>query len=315
MRYTANAAPPKIDAFVGKEFARIRDALKTLEVDTISASLSGSRLASQVVVAPPLSTVLPDLTAGVRPTMSVLGPGPDSVTWVTFDNYSADVGASSLYFRKSRNATLGLHTAVQSGDAVGSCYFWGSDGTSYINCAAMRITIDGAVSAGVVPGRISFITSEITSGTFKEWLRIESSGDLRKLATGGGNCFSVESSAGNQGVIKLGPNAGANYKYLALYSAAYAAREAYVGCSGAGAMEIYSEVVGATTTFANADSGATQRINLQLGTIGTAAAIGFLGTAQQAKKTVTGSRGGNAALASLLTQLANYGLITDSSTA
>jgi hypothetical protein len=42
---------------------------------------------------------------------------------------------------------------------------------------------------------------------------------------------------------------------------------------------------------------------------------GFNGTAPIAKPTVTGSRGGNAALASLLTALANYGLITDSSSA
>ncbi len=42
--------------------------------------------------------------------------------------------------------------------------------------------------------------------------------------------------------------------------------------------------------------------------------IGVFGTAPTTKKTVTGSRGGNAALASLLTQLAAYGLITDSST-
>lgn len=33
-----------------------------------------------------------------------------------------------------------------------------------------------------------------------------------------------------------------------------------------------------------------------------------------AKPTITGSRGGNAALANLLTQLANYGLITDGTT-
>jgi hypothetical protein len=42
---------------------------------------------------------------------------------------------------------------------------------------------------------------------------------------------------------------------------------------------------------------------------------GFNNTAPIAKPTVTGSRGGNAALASLLTALANYGLITDSTTA
>lgn len=43
--------------------------------------------------------------------------------------------------------------------------------------------------------------------------------------------------------------------------------------------------------------------------------VGFQGSAHISKPTVTGSRGGNAALASLLTALANYGLITNSTTA
>jgi len=51
--------------------------------------------------------------------------------------------------------------------------------------------------------------------------------------------------------------------------------------------------------------------NLSLGP----AAIGFYGTSPQTKQTITGSRGGNAALASLLTGLAALGLITDSTTA
>lgn len=42
--------------------------------------------------------------------------------------------------------------------------------------------------------------------------------------------------------------------------------------------------------------------------------IGFRGSAAIAKPAITGSRGGNAALANLLTGLANYGLITDSTT-
>lgn len=41
--------------------------------------------------------------------------------------------------------------------------------------------------------------------------------------------------------------------------------------------------------------------------------IGFFGTNKIAKPTVTGSRGANAALASLLTSLSNLGLVTDSS--
>lgn len=46
-----------------------------------------------------------------------------------------------------------------------------------------------------------------------------------------------------------------------------------------------------------------------------AGAIGLFGTASTGQKTVTGSRGGNAALASLLTQLAAYGLIVDGTSA
>lgn len=44
-------------------------------------------------------------------------------------------------------------------------------------------------------------------------------------------------------------------------------------------------------------------------------AVGFNGSAAIGKQTVTGSRGANAALASVLTALANAGLITDSTTA
>jgi hypothetical protein len=46
--------------------------------------------------------------------------------------------------------------------------------------------------------------------------------------------------------------------------------------------------------------------------IATQGGLGFQGSAAIAKPTVTGSRGANAALASLLTALAAYGLITDS---
>jgi hypothetical protein len=42
--------------------------------------------------------------------------------------------------------------------------------------------------------------------------------------------------------------------------------------------------------------------------------LAFFSATPQAKQTVTGSKGGNAALASLITALANYGLIVDSTT-
>lgn len=47
---------------------------------------------------------------------------------------------------------------------------------------------------------------------------------------------------------------------------------------------------------------------------GSAAQLGFFGTAAQSKPTVTGSKAANAALTSLMTALSNLGLVTDSTT-
>jgi hypothetical protein len=57
------------------------------------------------------------------------------------------------------------------------------------------------------------------------------------------------------------------------------------------------------------------REGLRIEASGTAPLIGFLGAAAVARPAVTGSRGGNAALASALSALASLGLITDSSSA
>lgn len=61
------------------------------------------------------------------------------------------------------------------------------------------------------------------------------------------------------------------------------------------------------------DSGGTTRKTIRMGKNTTGSHLAFHDTAPIARPTVTGSRGGNAALASLLTALSNYGLITDSS--
>jgi hypothetical protein len=55
------------------------------------------------------------------------------------------------------------------------------------------------------------------------------------------------------------------------------------------------------------------REGIRIDTDGAQALVGLFGATPVAKPTVTGSRGGNAALASLLTALADLGLITDSS--
>ena len=74
------------------------------------------------------------------------------------------------------------------------------------------------------------------------------------------------------------------------------------------------EVHGARFRLQQEDSAGTVQTGIEIGANATGSYLGFHGTGAITKPTVTGSRGGNAALASLLTALANYGLITDSST-
>lgn len=79
----------------------------------------------------------------------------------------------------------------------------------------------------------------------------------------------------------------------------------------------YSSGVGGLN-FVVGSTSAVQMTNLKVTTLVDAqfsAKAGFNGTAPIAKPTVTGSRGSNAALASLLTAFSSYGLITDSTTA
>ena len=89
------------------------------------------------------------------------------------------------------------------------------------------------------------------------------------------------------------------------------------GSAGEGfVMESYN---GADLQFDLVNSGANGHFYVSGGGIYIIDATGdgklaFFGGTPQAKPTVTGSKGGNAALASLLTQLANLGLITDSTT-
>jgi hypothetical protein len=99
----------------------------------------------------------------------------------------------------------------------------------------------------------------------------------------------------------------------------------YVDASSTVATSSYGQYVGAITggttnnygLYLEAPSGgATTNIGLyNAGSSQLVGNVGFYGTSPQTKQTVTGSRGGNAALASLLTALSTLGLITDSSSA
>jgi hypothetical protein len=87
-----------------------------------------------------------------------------------------------------------------------------------------------------------------------------------------------------------------------------------VGQSGANVWKVRDMANSQDPIVVNKGTATTARIDMQVPTE-FYQNIGFYGTAPASKQTVTGSRGGNAALASLITALATIGLITDSTTA
>ena len=151
--------------------------------------------------------------------------------------------------------------------------------------------------------------------------------------TGAGNPISITSSQPNSSVsdgVKLGSSmtrTGGNL--VTVYNAA--ALKAAVDFQGYGqfyGLKLTSTFSGEGIQFPNANiyeagnqvmftqlSGKTINRWIFAQPVRFDGNVGFYATTPIAKPAVTGSRGANAALASLLTQLAALGLITDSSTA
>lgn len=117
------------------------------------------------------------------------------------------------------------------------------------------------------------------------------------------------------GTLKLthtgtGSDSGAAAVSLNLAGAGTASQGIYL--TGATTGDLIKLVNNATIQFSVSSAGNT----LIKGTLDhDGSNVGFYGTSPISKPTVSGSRGGNAALASLITALANLGLITDSSSA
>jgi hypothetical protein len=110
------------------------------------------------------------------------------------------------------------------------------------------------------------------------------------------------------------PNTAANCIFRILDNSAVLKAQIFHQTAGAGGLYIDNVVNGKEFHLRTYDSGGTARSHIKMGRNATGTSVAFHSSTPIAKPTVTGSRGGNAALASLLTALANYGLITNSTT-
>ena len=276
------------------------------------------------------------------PIFQFLGWSHDNIS-LNFDAYfdgtswkSGDAGSNFQIYKLGDQ----LQFNYKSGVALGGSITWA---TGMVMDATGRVGI-GAVSAGAKLDVFGSIYSEsngiTTTGsgagfafvdrtTSRGWVWY-GSGDLARLYNGSGDIWQIADS-------------GAVNMYVAdavttSQTAALTIWHRTSGTAGAGfGTDIYLNLETSTgadrnamlsrTTWTNAtDASRTSRTQMfmfdttsreviRMEATGSAAAIGFLGAGAVTRQSVTGSRGGNAALASLLTALANLGLITNSTTA
>ena len=85
---------------------------------------------------------------------------------ITNTRFSADATGPVFALQKSRGASVGTNTIVQSGDTVGALNFNGANGTSYTNAAQISAIVDGTPGASNdMPGALAFSTV-IDGGTY-----------------------------------------------------------------------------------------------------------------------------------------------------
>jgi hypothetical protein len=123
-----------------------------------------------------------------------------------------DTNPCNLYISKSRNATIGSHTTVNSGDRL--CYFAmsGSDGTRFVDACSITATVDGTPSSNSMPGQLLFATTASGAAGTTERMRIDSSG---RVVIGGSAAQTIQEADALQ---LLGTSDATTFMQVARYS-------------------------------------------------------------------------------------------------
>lgn len=86
-------------------------------------------------------------------------------------------GHPMIDLQRSRGASVGSMTKVESGDNVGVLVFRGSDGNTFQDLGFIRGEVDGSTGLGDMPGRITFYTKADGSGaSSSECMRLDNAG-------------------------------------------------------------------------------------------------------------------------------------------
>jgi hypothetical protein len=95
-----------------------------------------------------------------------------------FASFQAGASGAGLIFQKSRSATVGGNTIVNSGDNLMDIAIEGNDGTGFVRAAAIQCVVDGTPGANDMPGRLVFSTTADGASSPTERMRINNSGNV-----------------------------------------------------------------------------------------------------------------------------------------
>jgi hypothetical protein len=121
---------------------------------------------------------------------------------------AATANPASIVFLKSRG-TAASPSVVTSGDDTAAMTATSFDGTNYITSSQIRMSTEGTISTGIVPGNIKFFTTN-SSGSSTEAARFDSSQRTLLGYTfdqGGGQKLQVNGGALISGNLTLGASA------------------------------------------------------------------------------------------------------------
>jgi hypothetical protein len=115
-----------------------------------------------VVIAPSIRTSFGSSTSGVDGNVVIVRNTYSATSGFTFQQHHATADANNFLFLRTRGTGL-VPTAVVNGDDIIDIAFNGHDGTNSVAGAAISVTVEGAVSTGVMPTKISFATNNGSS--------------------------------------------------------------------------------------------------------------------------------------------------------
>jgi hypothetical protein len=116
--------------------------------------------------------------------LSVPGTVVDALT---LDNYATPTRIACVRY----NGSVGAPATVANGNAVARYQGNAYDGTSSVEIVRVQMSVDGAVSTGIVPSRLEFYTTNTSGALLRRWL-IDAAGDYLPVLN---STYNIGSSA------------------------------------------------------------------------------------------------------------------------